>query len=68
MKLKVDIDLDPHKIAEDLQNDELSEFILELNGAIADQDFTIQLALDLLKLWLPTVILNRIKKLLEVTD
>lgn len=60
---RIDVTLDPQEIAEEQANDDILEFILAIDEALENEEFTIQLALDLLKSAdCPQYIINPIKK------
>ena len=60
---RIDVTLDPQEIAEEQANDDILEFILAIDEALENEEFTIQLTLDLLKSAdCPQSIINLIKK------
>ena len=60
---RIDVDIDPREIAENQSNDDILEFILELDEALENEDFTIELALRLLKSSdCPDSIIDQIRK------
>ena len=60
---RIDVDIDPQEIAENQSNDAILEFILELDEALENEDFTIELALRLLKSSdCPDSIIDQIRK------
>ena len=60
---RIDVDIDPQEIAENQSNDAILEFILELDEALENEDFTIELVLRLLKSSdCPDSIIDQIRK------
>lgn len=60
---RIDVDIDPQEIAENQPNDTILEFILELDEALENEDFTIELVLKLLQSSdCPDSIIDQIKK------
>lgn len=69
MMINIDFRLDPMDITKNCQNDEIKDFIIELDKQLENEDFTVDLIKELLdSLGMNEKTINEVEKMIEGID